>query len=95
MGAIVAIAVAAFFGRDLIFQVLLEGIVRIATGYTLSIGKVQLGSSHGVLFDVHVRRGGDPVLDAQRIVMVDGRHLPQSIALTPKAAGVELVGATP
>ncbi|HEY4597397.1 MAG TPA: hypothetical protein VIJ02_13435, partial [Thermoanaerobaculia bacterium] len=34
-------------------------------------------------------------LDAQRIVMVDGRLLPQSIALSPKAAGVELVGATP
>lgn len=34
-------------------------------------------------------------LDSQRIVMVDGRLLPQSIALTPKAAGVELVGATP
>ncbi|HEY4590732.1 MAG TPA: hypothetical protein VII86_16005, partial [Thermoanaerobaculia bacterium] len=34
-------------------------------------------------------------LDAQRIVMVDGRHLPQSIALSPKAAGVELAGATP
>jgi hypothetical protein len=31
-------------------------------------------------------------LDSQRIVMVDGRHLPQSIALTPKAVGVELVG---
>jgi hypothetical protein len=35
------------------------------------------------------------VLDSQRIVMVDGRLLPQSIALSPKAAGVELVGATP
>ncbi|HET7041112.1 MAG TPA: hypothetical protein VFI13_03800, partial [Gemmatimonadales bacterium] len=34
-------------------------------------------------------------LDSQRIVMVDGRHLPQSIALTPKAAGVELVGGAP
>jgi hypothetical protein len=34
-------------------------------------------------------------LDSQRIVMVDGRHLPQSISLTPKAAGVEMVGATP
>jgi hypothetical protein len=34
-------------------------------------------------------------LDAQRIVMVDGHHLPQSIALSPKAAGVELAGATP
>jgi hypothetical protein len=35
------------------------------------------------------------VLDSQRIVMVDGRLLPQSIALSSKAAGVELAGATP
>ena len=35
------------------------------------------------------------VLGSQRIVLVDGRLLPQSIALSPKAAGVELVGATP
>lgn len=36
-------------------------------------------------------------LDSQRIVMVDGRHLPQSIALSPTAssAGLELVGAAP
>jgi hypothetical protein len=32
-------------------------------------------------------------LRSQRIVLVDGRHLPQSIALTPAAAGLELVGA--
>jgi hypothetical protein len=32
------------------------------------------------------------LLDSQRIVMVDGRYLPQSISLTPKAAGMELVG---
>ncbi|HEX9945811.1 MAG TPA: hypothetical protein VGG03_27710 [Thermoanaerobaculia bacterium] len=31
-------------------------------------------------------------LAAQRIVMVDGRHLPQSIVLAPAASGVELVG---
>jgi hypothetical protein len=31
-------------------------------------------------------------LRSQRIVLVDGRHLPQSIALTPAAAGLELVG---
>ncbi|HEY9420420.1 MAG TPA: hypothetical protein VIW92_03315 [Thermoanaerobaculia bacterium] len=31
-------------------------------------------------------------LDSQRIVLVDGRHLPQSIALTPAAGPVELVG---
>jgi hypothetical protein len=32
-------------------------------------------------------------LRSQRIVLVDGRHLPQSIVLTPAAAGLELVGA--
>jgi hypothetical protein len=31
-------------------------------------------------------------LDSQRIVMVDGRRLPQSIALSPAAAGLELAG---
>jgi hypothetical protein len=30
------------------------------------------------------------VLDSQRIVWLDGRHLPQSIALTPAARGVDL-----
>jgi hypothetical protein len=34
-------------------------------------------------------------LESQRIVMVDGRLLPQSIALSPKASGVELVGGPP
>jgi hypothetical protein len=36
-------------------------------------------------------------LDSQRIVMVDGRHLPQSVALSPTAAasGLELVGTAP
>jgi hypothetical protein len=34
-------------------------------------------------------------LDSQRIVMVDGRHLPQSIALSPAARGMELVGGGP
>jgi hypothetical protein len=34
-------------------------------------------------------------LDSQRIVMVDGRLLPQSITLSPKALGIELVGGAP
>ena len=33
-------------------------------------------------------------LDGQRIVWLDGRHLPQAVALTPAAKG-EIVGATP
>src|SRR5262249_54117789 len=46
----------------------------------------------------HAAAGADRIrkeLDSQRIVMVDGRHLPQSIALTSKATGVELVGGYP
>jgi hypothetical protein len=31
-------------------------------------------------------------LDSQRVVMVDGRHLPQAIALSPAATELELVG---
>jgi hypothetical protein len=34
-------------------------------------------------------------LDSQRIVLVAGRFLPQSIALTPAAKGIELAGAAP
>jgi hypothetical protein len=34
-------------------------------------------------------------LDSQRIVLVDGRHLPQSITLTPAAKRIELAGAAP
>jgi hypothetical protein len=31
-------------------------------------------------------------LESQRIVWVEGRHLPQTIALTPAAKGIELIG---
>ena len=34
-------------------------------------------------------------LDAQRIVWLDGRHLPDSVALTPAAEGVEIAGTAP
>ena len=34
-------------------------------------------------------------LDSQRIVWLNGRHLPQTVALTPAAKGVEIAGATP
>jgi hypothetical protein len=56
-------------------------------------GKVEVLKSEADLKQAFVAL--HEALDAQRILMVDGRHLPQSIALTPKAAGVELVGSTP
>jgi hypothetical protein len=34
-------------------------------------------------------------LEHQRIVLVEGRHLPQSIRLSPKAAGIEIIAAAP
>ncbi|HEY3569006.1 MAG TPA: hypothetical protein VGP73_13815 [Thermoanaerobaculia bacterium] len=49
-------------------------------------GETDLQRAYGELQDT---------LDSQRIVMVDGRLLPQSIALSPEAAGVELVGTKP
>ncbi|HEY4592393.1 MAG TPA: hypothetical protein VIJ61_08305, partial [Thermoanaerobaculia bacterium] len=59
----------------------------------ISWGKVEIIKEEGDL--ERAFRALREVLDSQRIVMVDGRHLPQSIALAPKAAGVELAGATP
>jgi hypothetical protein len=59
----------------------------------ISWGKVEIIKEEGDL--ERAFRALREVLDSQRIVMVDGRHLPQSIALAPKAVGVELVGATP
>jgi hypothetical protein len=32
-------------------------------------------------------------LEHQRIVLVEGQHLPQSIRLSPKAVGIEIVAA--
>ena len=37
------------------------------TGYNVTVGELRLQSNHGALVDVHVSRGGQPVLDAQRI----------------------------
>jgi hypothetical protein len=45
----------------------LSNIVGLTTGYWVSIGDLHFGSHHGALADVHVTRGGEPVLDARRI----------------------------
>ena len=66
-GAVLVIAVAAFLGRDAILGFVIGPIVSLTTGYGLHVGKVQLGSSHGVFFDVRVTHGRDPVLEAKRV----------------------------
>jgi hypothetical protein len=53
--------------RHLIARVVLETALSVATGYSVHIGSETLGTHHGVLFDVHVVKNGDPVLDAQRV----------------------------
>jgi len=42
-------------------------VLSLATGYDVRFGDHRLGREHGALFDVHVTKNGDPVLDAPRI----------------------------
>ncbi len=66
---IVAILVAGVLvaRRHEVIAVLLPRIVGAATGYDVAIGAERFGFTHGALLDVHVSRGGEPVLDAKRI----------------------------
>ena len=48
-------------------RVALSTIVGPLTGYNVRVGDLRLQAHHGALVDVHVSRGGQPVLDAQRI----------------------------
>jgi hypothetical protein len=54
-----------------------------------SWGEVEDVSSLSKLRDAFKRLRGE--LDSQQIVWIDGRHLPQEIALSEKARGIELV----
>jgi hypothetical protein len=70
---IVAAAVAVLFvvvlvaARHVIARAVLQSALSGATGYQVSIGSQALGTHHAALFDVHVVKNGDPVLDAQRV----------------------------
>ncbi|HEY0511903.1 MAG TPA: hypothetical protein VGH73_08365 [Thermoanaerobaculia bacterium] len=70
--------------------------------FVWSLGDPEPGSTaaawgaEDVTLTRHLYRAVDRIrdeLDSQRIVMVDGRRLPQSIALSPAAAGLALAGA--
>jgi hypothetical protein len=70
-----------------------------------SLGKPEPGSAAAAWGKVAVMTGLSDLqrayldlrdnLDSQRILLVDGRILPQSIALSPKASGLELAGGSP
>jgi TamB, inner membrane protein subunit of TAM complex len=70
---IVAAAVAVLFvgvlvaARHAIVRAVLQTSLSAATGYQVSIGSQAVGTHHAALFDVHVVKNGDPVLDAQRV----------------------------
>jgi translocation-and-assembly-module (TAM) inner membrane subunit TamB-like protein len=65
--AVTVLLVVLIAARHGIARAVLQGIVSGATGYQVSIGDQTLGTHHAVLFDVHVVKNGDPVLDAQRV----------------------------
>jgi hypothetical protein len=53
--------------RHELLRFAIEQIVRVATGYALSIGDVHFGSNRAQLLDVQVTHNGDPVLSARRV----------------------------
>ncbi|HET7814348.1 MAG TPA: translocation/assembly module TamB domain-containing protein [Candidatus Baltobacteraceae bacterium] len=63
---VVILVVLALFFRNAVVKASL-GVAGLATGYSISAGEVRLGSRHGALVDVHISRGGEPVLDAGRV----------------------------
>ena len=65
--AVLLVAVIAFAARGPLLSFGLGRGLTIATGYDVHIGSVRLGREHGALFNVHVGKSGDPVLDARRI----------------------------
>ena len=65
--AVAVLLVVLVAARHAIVRTVLQSVLSGATGYQVSIGNQHLGTHHGALFDVHVVKNGDPVLDAQRI----------------------------
>ncbi|MBV8726987.1 MAG: hypothetical protein JO233_04315, partial [Candidatus Eremiobacteraeota bacterium] len=68
MVATIVVALGLIFaGRHTVGRVLTEQILSVASGYHVRIGEMHLQSNHGAFLDVHVSKGADPVLDADRI----------------------------
>jgi len=65
--AILALLATAVIARHALVKFALERVLELATGYQVRLGDAQLGWSHAVLRDVHLRSRGDPFLDAERI----------------------------
>src|ERR1700733_1674942 len=65
--AVAVLLVVLLAARHAIARSILEGALSGATGYQVTFRDQRLGTHHAALFDVHVVKNGDPVLDAQRV----------------------------
>ena len=69
----VAIAIAVLFGvtvalsHHALAKFALSRALGVALGYQVRFGDMSLGWSHATFTDMHVRKNGDPVLDAARV----------------------------
>ena len=64
---VAALVLGAVLGRHVLIRGALELVLSGVTGYDVRFGDQHVGFSHAALFDVHVRKNGDPVLDAARV----------------------------
>ena len=64
---VVMLLSAAFLGRHAIVRSVLQRGISLATGYDVTFSNQRLGRDHGAFFNVHVTKGGDPVLEAARV----------------------------
>lgn len=53
--------------QQIILNAALGTILSLVTGYDVWFGSSQIGTTHAVFTGVHVRKNGDPVLDAKRV----------------------------
>lgn len=67
LAAAVLFLVALVVWHHAVARFAVASIVGLTTGYHVQIGHMRLGRDHGAFIDTHVTRGGEPVLDAQRI----------------------------
>lgn len=64
---VAALVIGGVLGRHVLIRGALQVVLSAVTGYDIGFGDQRVGFSHAAFFDVHVRKNGDPVLDAARV----------------------------
>jgi hypothetical protein len=65
--SVAVLLVVLVVARQVILNAALGTILSLATGYDIWFDRSQIGTTHAVFTGVHVRKNGDPVLDAKRV----------------------------